>query len=223
MREVVLVLFVAAVLVLGGCSPDRNGALPLVDRGTVRDSGVLFDASSAANGGTTSEDASSPAKDGAIAALTVTSPAFAGGASIPKVHSCDGAGESIPLAWSGAPKETRSYAVVMRDLSLPDANNYHWVLWDIPATTTSLPQGIAKMAEPPVPAGAKQAVWSFGAELGYGPMCPPSGTHEYELSVYAFAMPTLPLANAPTSPNQVDALLQVHKTAAGSIVGTYTR
>ena len=154
----------------------------------------------------------------------MTSPAFAAGAIIPKVHSCDGGGESIPLAWSGAPSRTQSYAVVMRDLSLPGTSNYHWVIWDIPAGTTSLPQGIAKQAQPGTPAGAKQTAWSFGEQIGYGHMCPPIGTtHDYELSAYAFPTATLPPAGNPASPNEVDAMIQANKIAAGSVVGRYTR
>jgi Raf kinase inhibitor-like YbhB/YbcL family protein len=190
------------------------------------------DAAASPKGPSSQKDASSSAPvpsdsgqrtDAAVASLTVTSPAFTAGAFIPKVHSCNGAGESIPLAWSGAPEGTQSYAVVMRDLSLPGPNNYHWVIWDILAATTSLTQGIAKQAQPGTPAGAKQTAWSFGSAVGYGHVCPPAGsTHDYELSVYAFSTPTLPSAEYPASPNEVDAIIQANKTAAGSIVGKYT-
>ncbi len=112
----------------------------------------------------------------------------------------------------------------MRDLSLPGPDNYHWVIWDIPAATTSLPQGIANQATPPTPAGAKQTARSFGSQVGYGNVCPPPGTpHDYELSVYAFSVAALPQATVSMGPNEVDALIQANKTAAGSIAGKYAR
>lgn len=231
MRGPFIATFAVGVFVAAACSSSEDDVTP-GNRGTSggpgADSGLSADGSSSGADGSPDKDGattsdSGPSRDAAVGTLTVTSPAFAAGASIPNVHSCDGAGESIPLQWSGAPEGTQSYAVVMRDLSLPGNSNYHWVLWDIPATTTALAQGIAKQAQPPVPAGSRQTAWSFGAQLGYGPMCPPSGTHEYELSVYAFPVATLPSAGDPTSPNQVDAVIQANKAAAGSIVGKYTR
>ena len=194
-----------------------------------KDGGVPLDGSTPAEGAAGASDAApdsaSPATDAATLPVTVTSAAFADGAFIPKEHSCDGAGQSIPLAWTNAPDGTQSYAVVMRDLSLPGENNYHWVIWDIPAATTSLPQGIAPQAtRPPTPAGSEQTAWSFGAQVGYGNVCPPAGTtHDYQLSVYSFSAAALPQAAVSMSPNEVDALIQAHKTAAGSIVGKYAR
>ena len=233
MRRAVLALIFGVGMAFAACSSEEPGAGG-GDAGTggtpARDASVTADGSKPAPDGSAGAAASfgvaasAPAEDAAVSDLTVTSAAFTAGAFIPDVHSCDGAGASIPLAWTGAPNGTQSYAVVMRDLSLPGTGNYHWVLWDIPATTTSLPQGIAKQASPPTPAGSKQTAWSFGPSVGYGHMCPPSGTtHDYELSVYAFSVTNLPPAGDPSSPNQVDAIIQTYKTAAGSIVGKYTR
>ena len=233
MRRLVLASIAVGVFGAAACSSDGDDVAPGnggTSGGPAQDGGFGPDGSSSSKDGSTGNDGppttdsgdAKPNGDAATGTITVTSPAFAGGASIPKVHSCNGTGESIPLQWSGAPNGTQSYAVVMRDLSLPGANKYHWVIWDISGTTTSLPQGIAKQAQPPVPAGAKQTAWSFGAQVGYGHMCPPSGTHEYELSVYALPVATLPSADPSMSPNEVDAAIQANKTAAGSIVGKYT-
>jgi Raf kinase inhibitor-like YbhB/YbcL family protein len=158
--------------------------------------------------------------------MSLTSTAFKEGGAIPAAHSCDapgGTGKSIPLTWSGAPTGTQSFAVVMRDLSLAGSGNYHWVIWDIPAATTSLDEGIPNEAAPATPAGAKQTHWSFGEQFGYGHMCPPNGTHDYELVVYAFTAATLPPAADPTSPNDVDAVIQANKTASASLTGKYTK
>ncbi|MBN9167333.1 MAG: hypothetical protein BGO98_19870 [Myxococcales bacterium 68-20] len=232
MRRAVLACLVAFGLVAAACSSDDDDSAPptaggATQDGSTRDGGALDGSTPVADASGASDaapDSVSPAPDAATLPLTVTSAAFADGAFIPKVHSCDGAGQSIPLAWSEAPDGTQSYAVVMRDLSLPGPDNYHWVIWDIPAATTSLPQGIANQATPPTPAGSKQTAWSFGPQAGYGNVCPPPGTpHDYELAVYAFPVAALPQAAVSMGPNEVDALIQTHKTAAGTIVGKYAR
>lgn len=201
----------------GGSSPtpdgggDGDGSVPGRDSGGADDAG--------GGDGATNDDA----KAGAMA---LTSSAFTAGGVIPAAHSCDGVGTSIPVAWSGAPAGTQSYAVVMRDLTNTNGgNNYHWVLWDIPATTTSLAAGVPKVASPDPPGGgAKQTNWSFGGEIGYGHMCPIAGppTHEYELVVYAIPSATLPLAGA-TGPNAIHARIVAEASDSGSLKGSYTK
>jgi Raf kinase inhibitor-like YbhB/YbcL family protein len=162
--------------------------------------------------------------DAPSATLALTSTAFAGGAAIPQVHSCDGTSESPPLAWTGAPAGTQSFAIVTRDLSLAAANNYHWVIYDIPAATTSLPQNVQKAAAPATPAGAKQTPPTFSGTPGYTGPCPPkgNGAHNYQFAVYAFSTPTIAVAAGATA-MQADAVIQAQKTAGAILVGTYQR
>ena len=70
-------------------------------------------------------------------AFALTSSAFKDGDMIPREYTCDGEDLAPPLAWSDAPEGTRSFALVMDD---PDARGTftHWLLYDIPATTTVL-------------------------------------------------------------------------------------
>lgn len=172
-------------------------------------------------------DAGSSEAGSDAGAMTVTSTAFVEGGTIPAVHSfCDGDNASIPVAWSGAPAGTMSFAVVMRDRTLGGANNYHWVLYDVPASVTSLAQGVPKDTSPDPPGGgAKQTRWSFGAETGFQGMCPIVGpmTHEYELAVYAIDVATLPAPGDPADPAAVDVALGPHRLATGTLRGTYTK
>lgn len=156
--------------------------------------------------------------------FTLTSTAFAAGGAIPKVDSCDGTSESPPLAWTSAPAGTQSFAIVTRDTSLAQANNYHWVIYDIPAATTSLPQNVEKVASPTMPAGAKQTPPSFSATPGYTGPCPPKGggAHDYQFVVYAFSTPTIAVTAGATAA-QADAVIQAQKTGSATLVGTYTR
>src|SRR2546430_13119560 len=80
----------------------------------------------------------------AAAAFSLTSPAFKEGGSIPSKYTCD-AGQTNPspaLAWTDAPANTKSFALIMHDPDAPMAGGFtHWVLFDIPATTKQLPEG----------------------------------------------------------------------------------
>jgi Raf kinase inhibitor-like YbhB/YbcL family protein len=128
------------------------------------------------------------------AAFELTSSAYAEGGDIPTKYECEtasgGTNVSPPLAWTGAPTGTQSYAIVMRDL---DFNNgfLHWVMWDIPAATVSLPEDVDQVFEPAVPAGAKQAPFN-GNQIGYFGPCSPNSVNTYEITVYALPSATLP-------------------------------
>jgi Raf kinase inhibitor-like YbhB/YbcL family protein len=109
----------------------------------------------------------------------------------------------------------------MRDVSLAIAQNYHWVIYDIPAATTSLPQGVQSVASPPVPAGAKQTPSSFDASYSYFGPCPPTGTHDYQLTVYSFSTPTIAVPAGTTDPAVADAVIQTNKTGSATLTGKY--
>jgi Raf kinase inhibitor-like YbhB/YbcL family protein len=122
------------------------------------------------------------------------SSAFGEGDTIPEKYACNSADSgaqnaSPPLAWSPGPAGTESYAIVMRDLDF--GNGFlHWVMWDIPKGTLSIPENIEHVYQPSTPAGAKQAIFQ-GAVYGYFGPCSP-GVNTYELSVYALPEATLP-------------------------------
>lgn len=231
-----LVLAVATALVAAACSSTSDDAgggsssgTPAGDAGPKADGssggidGALGDAvasqDSAADGPTdASSDQDASTTPGTF---TLTSTAFAANASIPAVHTCNGTNVSPPLTWTDAPAGTQSYAVVMRDLSLGASPNYHWVIYDIPAATTSLPQGVESVASPSVPAGAKQTYWSFGAQYSYRGPCPPSGTHDYQFTVYSFATATIPAGAPATDPAAQDAIIQANKTGSATLTGKY--
>ncbi len=226
----------AAVLVAAACSDSSNGGGAGSDAGGGGGDGNTS-ADSASGGvdgstdGTTANDgavdgANDAATDGDAASgpLVLTSTAFAEGAVIPAAQACN-TNTSPPLAWSGSPAGTLSYAVVMRDLTLVGMPNYHWVIYDIPATETGLAQGVSAEATPPVPLGAKQTFWSFSANYSYLGPCPPvgNGFHNYQFTVYAFATATIPVPGGTTDPAIADAVIQANKTASASLTGKYQR
>jgi Raf kinase inhibitor-like YbhB/YbcL family protein len=119
-------------------------------------------------------------------ALTLTIPAFPDGGPIPRLHSCESADLSPALEWSGEPAGTASFALIVEDPDAPSGTWNHWLLWDLPATTHHLPQGVR-----PDKAGVK-GTNDFG-RLGYGGPCPPKGhgPHRYYFRLYALKVSSI--------------------------------
>ncbi|MFD2367434.1 YbhB/YbcL family Raf kinase inhibitor-like protein [Pseudoduganella sp. GCM10020061] len=120
--------------------------------------------------------------------LTLTSPDFEPGGSIPSVHTCEGADTSPALSWSGVPPGTKSLALIVDDPDAPDPAApqrtwVHWVLYNIPPEATGLPAAV-----PPqdLPAGTRigQNDWK---DARYGGPCPPIGRHRYFFKLYALS------------------------------------
>ncbi|WP_392667905.1 YbhB/YbcL family Raf kinase inhibitor-like protein [Streptomyces sp. LN785] len=126
------------------------------------------------------------------ARFTVTSPDVRDGGTFPadayaNAFGCAGANRQVRLAWHGAPRGTRSYAVTMYDPDAPSGSGFwHWLTWDIPADATALGTDL--------PSGAVAGTDDAGVTGYLGP-CPPTGdvTHHYRISVYALDVPTLAL------------------------------
>jgi gluconolactonase len=74
--------------------------------------------------------------------FTLTSPDIGSDGRLPVEYTCDGASSTLPLAWSGAPSETKSFAVIMHHVAPDNAIHWYWVVYDIPATLTSLAKNI---------------------------------------------------------------------------------
>ena len=150
-----------------------------------------------------------------IAALQVSSTAFAHEGDIPARHTCDADDVSPPLSWSAGPRGTRSYALVMEDPDAPLGTWVHWVAWNM--EQTRLGEGVT--AQAPAPA---QGVNS-GQEVGYAGPCPPrpTGAHRYILRVYALDT-LLELPETVTRDHLLEAM-EGHVLAEGELIGRYAR
>jgi Raf kinase inhibitor-like YbhB/YbcL family protein len=159
---------------------------------------------------------------GGSASLSITSSAFPARGEIPRRFTCDGAGASPPLSWSGVPRGVRSLALVVDDPDAPDPKAprttwTHWILYDIPASATHLPEAVTA-AE--LPAGTRQGLNGWQRE-GYGGPCPPIGRHRYFFHLYALDQPLGALPH----PDRASLLkaLEGHVLASADLVGTYQR
>ncbi|MBP9750942.1 MAG: YbhB/YbcL family Raf kinase inhibitor-like protein [Candidatus Peribacteraceae bacterium] len=144
--------------------------------------------------------------------LTVTSPAFAEGGSIPLSHTCDGRNVAPPLAIAGLPRGAKALGVIMRDLDAQGAPAVHWVMWNADKTALS-------WAEDTLPAGALEAQNSAGF-VGYsGPCRAIDKPHRYEFAVYAFDAPLQLKAGAATA--EIEKAFVEHALAKGTLTGLY--
>lgn len=153
--------------------------------------------------------------------LTLTSPAFAPGAAIPKQYTCQGADSSPALAWTPGPQGTQTYALIMDDPDAPGGTWVHWVIYNLPATALALPEGASSSKVPAanLPAGAAQGQTSFN-RAGYGGPCPPSGTHRYFFHLYAL---DITLAHTALDKAALLKAMTGHILAQGELMGTYKK
>ena len=150
--------------------------------------------------------------------LTMTSTGFTDGQMLPDKYTCSAKPAAVnpPLAWTNVPKDTASFAIIVHDLE-PRArkgieDNLHWMMWNIPATATSIPEGVpAATAE--LPDGARQSQAGAPAP-GYRGPCPPmnvSLVHHYSYELFALDQKM----DVPTGASRNDLL----KAMDGHIVG----
>jgi Raf kinase inhibitor-like YbhB/YbcL family protein len=160
----------------------------------------------------------SQAKGGAMA-VQISSPAFSAGESIPKKFTCDGPDVSPQLKWNDPPAKTQSFALIMDDPDAPVGTWVHWVLYDLPANTRELPEGVAKQEE--LSGGTRQGRNDFG-RIGYGGPCPPPGKpHRYFFKLYA--LDTKLNLKAGASKADVERAMKGHILAQAELIGKYGR
>lgn len=150
--------------------------------------------------------------------LTLSSSAFAEGQTIPDDNSCKGRNISPALAWSGAPASTVAYALIMDDPDAPAGTFVHWVIYNIPAVSQSIPKGLSH--DPTFSDGAAQGNNSGNRQYYEGP-CPPSGTHHYVFRLYALDT-RLDLPPGATA-DQVRQAMQGHILAQGELTGKFSK
>lgn len=116
---------------------------------------------------------------------------------------CTGENKSPELHWEHAPKETQAFAVTIHDPDAPTGSGFwHWVVYNIPSSVTSLASDAGNVSGQNLPKGAMSGTNDGGA-MGYMGACPPPGpSHRYIITVYALKAP-----------------IQVEKNASAALIG----
>lgn len=165
-------------------------------------------------------------------AFTLTSKSFRDGDYLSSAHvlskdfgfGCEGGNQSPHLAWSGAPGETKSFAVTCYDPDAPTGSGFwHWLVVNIPANVTELPLDAGNPLAGTLPAGALQTRTDYGKPC-YGGPCPPPNDHphRYIFTVFAVSQAALPVT-AETSAAIVGFNLNFSTLAKATLMGLYKR
>jgi Raf kinase inhibitor-like YbhB/YbcL family protein len=137
---------------------------------------------------------------------------------------CSGENRSPELQWSGAPEETKSFAVTVYDPDAPTGSGWwHWVVYDISANTEQIDAGVGTLNSGNLPENAVQAMSDYGVEA-WGGMCPPKGDkpHRYVFTLHALKVEQLDVPENATSA-MVRFAIQANTLATASFTAKYGR
>ena len=152
---------------------------------------------------------------------------------IPKENTCVEDNLSPPLTWTGAPEATQSFALVTEDIDHETGIWVHWVIYNIPAGATELPEGISTSTEV-LPDGTAQGI-NDEDQIGYYGPCPPPNVillfsrsreafgppHRYFFRLYALDS-QLSLAPGATKDELANAM-EGHILGQANTMGKFTR
>jgi Raf kinase inhibitor-like YbhB/YbcL family protein len=155
--------------------------------------------------------------------FTLRSSAFHEGTAIPRRHTCDAEDLSPPLAWSGAPAGTVTFALIVDDPDAPDPAApkrvwVHWLLYNLPAARVELTEGAGNRTPPDA---ASQAL-TDAITLGYHGPCPPIGTHRYFFRLTALDC-ELPTLGQRARRAELERAMTGHVLGTAVLMGTYAR
>ena len=149
----------------------------------------------------------------------ISTTAFSNGGTIPKKFTCDGPDVSPQLGWKEAPAARQSFALIMYDPDAPAGTWVHWVLYNLPANTRELTEGMKKQEQ--AATGALQGSNDF-RKIGYGGPCPPRGTpHRYYFKLYA--LDTVLSLKAGATKLDLERAMKGHTLRETELMGRYGR
>jgi Raf kinase inhibitor-like YbhB/YbcL family protein len=151
--------------------------------------------------------------------MQISSSAFKNQGEIPSRYTCEGDDVSPPLSWRAVPEDAVSLVLIVDDPDAPDPASprmtwVHWLLTDMPASTTGLAEAVQQL-----PAGTSAGVNDF-KRTSYGGPCPPIGRHRYFFKLYA-----LDQKMSLVKPNKaaIEAAMKGHVLARAELMGTYEK
>lgn len=154
----------------------------------------------------------------ALSDMQLTSSAFDNHGAIPKKHTGEGEDVSPALSWKGAPEGTEGYAIICHDPDAPllKGNTYgfvHWVLYNLPASVTSLEEGTSE---------GTSGVADFG-KPGYGGPMPPEGHGVHHYYFWVLALDTETSFEEGLTLWQLLEKIEPNVIGMNRLVGTYQR
>jgi Raf kinase inhibitor-like YbhB/YbcL family protein len=128
---------------------------------------------------------------------------------------CGGENRSPALAWTGSPSGVKSFALIVHDADAPISGGfYHWVVYNLPAGSHSLPADAKLSAD-------QLGTTSAGKAGYYGPCPPPGPVHHYTFTLYALDLARIS-SEAPLTAAELQRRIGGHILARAVLKGTET-
>jgi len=162
------------------------------------------------------EDLLASSIEGVSKSINIYSPSFPPNGKIPDKYTCNGLDISPSLKWGNFTSNVKSFVIIVYDPDAPKKNFIHWIIYNIPANITELPEGIEKTEKTLF---GYQGINDFG-RIGWNGPCPPSGSsHRYIFRIYALDT----LLNLPPGISLNDLLTNMkgHVLSYGETTGIY--
>jgi len=159
----------------------------------------------------------------AAAPFALQSSAFIDGGQLPADFTCDGAGQSPPLSWSGAPLTTAAYALVAQDMDHLGSGGQpftFWLLYNMPSSLTQLAAGVP--TKPLLSNGAQQGL-NDDQTVGYVGDCPDRGQPPHHVAFTVFAQDGYVTLETGAAYASVRDALVGHTLAQAMLTATVTR
>jgi Raf kinase inhibitor-like YbhB/YbcL family protein len=147
----------------------------------------------------------------------IESTAFQPDTEIPKKYTAEGDDRSPPLRWSGAPPETKTYALIVHDPDAPSGDFTHWVVFNMPAVRMELPEDSPHRGD--LSDGTVQGRNDFDREGYGGPKPPPGKPHRYRFEL--FALDDFVMLKAGADRRALEQAIKGHVVAKAELVGLY--
>lgn len=159
--------------------------------------------------------------------MTLATTAWPDGGQIPATYTQAGAQLSPPLTWNHVPDGIVSFVLLAHDLDAPIGTGaddiLHWMLWNIPATTRGLQEGVPQGSQ--LPDGTRQI--SVSGPYYRGPGAPAAGPpHHYVFELFALDVPVdVPPVGAPPAQTRaaVATAMAGHVRGKAVYVGLFKR
>ena len=159
---------------------------------------------------------------GLNASIEVTSPAFEYNGVLPTRYTADGEGLSPPIDWRGVPPNAEAVVLLIEDPDSPTPQPFvHAIVWDLPGSDASLPEGALPRAGDPEP---KQALGrSSYLSPTWTPPDPPPGHGQHRYVFQVFALNSVLRFDSPPSRSSLFEKIRNHVIAKGLLIGVYER
>lgn len=208
-RRILRGLIAATTVGLAGCSGD--------------DGGDGEDPDADGGGGADEDGGTDAGEDGPTEeALSITSPAFDDGEAIPQKYTDDGEDISPPLSVDEVPEAAGGLALIVEDPDAPDPPFTHWLLWNLPADTTEIPEDQPREETLPDLGGARQGTNDFD-DLGYRGPAPPSDDDPHRYRFEAVALETPLEIDSGARRETVESAVEGRRIESAELAGTYGR